>query len=69
MKGGNEVNDYKRRVLHALIDRGVPQTWLCREIAARTGLFIDGSYLSKVLSGRRESPKIRAAIRDILGVE
>lgn len=42
------------------------QAWLAREISKRTGMFVDDAYLSKILTGQRNAPKIVQAIREIL---
>lgn len=60
------MNDYKKTVMHTLIDRGMTQIELARAVAARTGLFCDSAYLSRILNGERKAPKIRAAIAEIL---
>lgn len=42
------------------------QTELAKEAAARTGLYVDNAYISRVLTGQRRAPKIVQAIREIL---
>ena len=44
------------------------QVWLVKELREKTGLYIDSSYLSKLLTGQRNSPKLKAAIADILNI-
>ena len=44
------------------------QVWLVNELRAKTGLYIDSSYLSKLLTGQRSSPRLEAAIAEILGI-
>lgn len=44
------------------------QSWLANEVNARTGLFVDDAYISKILTGQRNAPKIIQAIRDILDI-
>ena len=51
-----------------LLRRGKTQTWLVRQIGDDTGLFVDDSYLYKILTGQRNAPKIVQAIRDILEI-
>lgn len=58
--------EFKKAVQHRLIDMGQTQTWLIREVEAKTGLYIDSSYLSKIFTGKNSNPKIIAAIREIL---
>lgn len=49
-----------------LLEMGQTQQWLCSEITAKTGLYVDNSYLYKILLHQRNAPIIRAAIKDIL---
>lgn len=51
-----------------LLRRGKTQTWLQNEVTARTGLFLDDSYIYKILTGQRNAPRIIQAIRDILEI-
>jgi hypothetical protein len=56
------------QVKHRLIDLGKSQKWLHSQVRERTGLFLDGSYLTKIYSGKRNAPKIKAAICEILDI-
>lgn len=49
-----------------LIDLGHPQVWLIDQVRQRTGLYFDDSYLYKIKTGQKKTPKIVQAIRDIL---
>ena len=42
------------------------QKWLEEAVRERTGLYVDGSYLYKILTGKRNAPKITEAITEIL---
>ena len=44
------------------------QAWLAGEISNRTGLVVDDPYLSKILTGQRNAPKVVQAIREILDI-
>ena len=44
------------------------QAWLVDEVRAATGLYVDGAYISKILTGPRNAPKIVQAIREILNL-
>lgn len=57
--------DVKRRLIGHSLDS---QEALAKEVSKRTGLSVDGALLSNVLSGRRNSPKIVQAIREILDI-
>ena len=45
------------------------QKWLSEEITKQTGLFVDGGYMYKILTGQRNAPKIVDAICEILNID
>lgn len=49
-----------------LLRQGKEQKWLEEAITEKTGLYVDGGYMYKILTGKRNAPKIVAAIREIL---
>lgn len=44
------------------------QAWLAKEVSAKTGLFVDDAYVSKILTGQRNAPKVVQAIQEILNL-
>lgn len=44
------------------------QTRLAEEVSKKTEMFVDDAYLSKILTGQRNAPKIVEAIKDILDI-
>ena len=58
--------DFKIAVKHRLVDMGMTQADMIREVRERTGMYLDKSYLSKIYRGTRHSAKIITAIREIL---
>ena len=44
------------------------QARLAEEVSKRTNMFVDDAYLSKILTGQRNAPKISQAIREILNI-
>lgn len=42
------------------------QSWLAEQISATTGMYVDSAYLSRILTGQRNAPKVVQAIREIL---
>ena len=62
------MTDYEKLVRHTLIDREMSQTELARQVNKMTGLYCDQSYIARTMSGNG-SPKIKAAINAILGIE
>jgi hypothetical protein len=63
-----KYTDFGILVKCKLLQIGKDQKWLQEEITSRTGLFVDGSYMYKVLKGQRNAPRIVAAIREILDI-
>lgn len=61
--------EFKKKVKYRLIDLGESQAWLIERVREKTGLFVDSSYLAKILNGDRSAPKVRAAICEILGIK
>ena len=49
-----------------LIDLDKPQMWLIEQVRAATGLYFDDSYLYKIQTGQLSTPKIVAAIKEML---
>ena len=64
-----ELTDYGKRVKCRLIELNRTQKWLEASINERTGLYMDRSYIGKILTGQLASPKVIAAINDILGFD
>lgn len=51
-----------------LLEMGKSQKWLEEQIREKTGLFADGGYLYKILTGERSAPRIVRAITEILDI-
>ena len=64
-----DAADCKNTMKKKLIDLDRTQEWLQSEITKRTGLYIDSSYFSKIMRGENKSPKIVAAIKEILELD
>ena len=62
------MKDDKKAVVCALIDHDMTQEDLRKAVTAKTGLFCDSAYMTRILNGERKAPKIRAAIAEILGM-
>lgn len=52
-----------------LLRQGKSQKWLEEAVSGKTGLFVDGGYLYKILTGQRNAPKIVAAICELLNIQ
>ena len=60
--------DFGKEIKKRLVDLDQSQAWLLDMVSARTGLYFDGSYLYKVMTGQLNTPKIVEAICDILEI-
>ena len=61
-----KITDFGKAIKKKLVDLEQPQTWLIERVKEKTGLYFDDSYLYKITSGALATPKIVAAIREIL---
>lgn len=52
-----------------LIDVGKTQEWLISEVRCRTGMFMDSSYLRRLLTGNAKSAPMCGVICDILDIK
>lgn len=64
-----QLTEFGKAVKIELIKRGLPQIWLIDRVRDATGLYFDDSYLSKILTGALKTPKITAAICEILEIK
>lgn len=65
----SKFSDFGLCVKTELLRIGKTQKWLEEAVAEKTGLFVDGGYMHKILTGQRNAPKIIAAICEILNIE
>ena len=65
----SKFSDFGLCVKTELLRNGKNQKWLEETISEKTGLFVDGGYMHKILTGKRNAPKIVAAIREILNIK
>ena len=65
----SKFSDFGLVVKTKLLQMGRDQKWLEQKVAEKTGLFVDNGYMYKILTGRRNAPKIVAAICEILSIE
>ena len=64
----SKFTDFGLSVKTKLLRMGKEQKWLMEAISEKTGLYVDSGYMHKILTGKRNPPKIIAAIREILEV-
>lgn len=62
------LTPFGKEVKRRLIDMDKDQSWLIEQIKESTGLYMDSSYLYKILTGQLSTPKIVSALREILGI-
>ena len=62
----NNYSDFGKKVKTKLIEIDKTQEWLIAEVKKDTGLFVDSSYLNRILTGRNNNTKIITSIKKIL---
>lgn len=65
----SKFTDFGLCVKYELMRQGKEQKWLEEAVSKKTGLYVDGGYMYKILTGQRSAPKIVAAICEILSIE
>lgn len=60
--------DFGRSVVSRLMELGMTQEDLIAEVKKCSGLFVDSSYLYKLLTGQRKAEKVADAIRAVLSL-
>lgn len=65
----SKFTDFGLCVKTELLRQGKEQKWLEEAVSERTGLYVDGGYMYKILTGQRNAPKIVAAICEILNIQ
>lgn len=64
----SKFTDFGLCVKTELLRLGKEQKWLEDAVSKKTGLYVDGGYMYKILTGQRNAPKIVTAICEILGI-
>jgi hypothetical protein len=65
----SKFTDFGLCVKTELLRLGKDQKWLEKVVSDKTGLYVDGGYMYKILTGQRNAPKIVAAICEELNIE
>ena len=65
----SKFSDFGLVVKKELLRQGKEQKWLEEAVSEKTGLYLDGGYMYKILTGRRNAPKIVEAICEILNLQ
>lgn len=63
------MTEFGKRIKKRLIDLEWSQKLLIEKVREETGLFVDGSYMSRIARGKEMPPKITGAICKILEIE
>ena len=65
----SKFTDFGLCVKTELLRQGKSQKWLEEAASEKTGLYVDGGYMHKILTGQRNAPKIVGAICEILNIK
>ena len=65
----SKFTDFGLCVKTELLRQDKSQKWLEETVSEKTGLYVDRSYMRKVLTGQRKAPKIVTAICEILNIQ
>lgn len=65
----SKFSDFGLCVKTKLLQMGKDQKWLEEAVSEKTGLYVDGGYMYKILTGRRNAPRIIKAICEILNIQ
>ena len=65
----SKFSDFGLCVKTELLRQGKEQKWLEETVSEMTGLYVDGGYMYKILTGQRNAPKIVEAIKVILNIK
>ncbi len=65
----SKFSDFGLCVKTKLLQTGRSLKWLEKAVSEKTGMFVDGGYMYKILTGKREPTKIIEAICEILDIK
>ncbi len=65
----SKFTDFGLCVKTKLLQMGKEQKWLEKAVSEKTGLYVDGGYMYKILTGQRNAPKVVVAICEILNIQ
>ncbi len=63
------ITPFGKHIKRRLLDIDRDQNWLIEQVAQRTNLYFDRSYLHKIMTGKLGTPGIKQAICEILEIE
>lgn len=62
------LTPFGKEIKKRLVDLDQSQGWLISQVSAKTGLYFDRSYLHKIMAGKLATPRIIAAIKEVLEI-
>ena len=62
------LTPFGKAIKKKLVDLDRSQDWLIDQVVMKTGLYFDGSYLHKIMTGKHSTPKVIQAIKEILNI-
>ena len=62
------ASDFGEKVKIELLKLKKNQAWLIDEVKKKHECFLDSAYMSRILSGERQAPKIRKVICEVLDI-
>ena len=65
----SKFSDFGLLVKAKLLQKNKTQKQLAEEVTNKTGLYVDSGYMYKILTNKRNAPKIVDAICEILSIE
>ena len=65
----SKFSDFGLCVRVKLLQKQKTQKWLAEEVTTKTGLYVDSGYMHKILTGKRNAPKVVDAICEILSID
>jgi hypothetical protein len=64
----SKYSDFGLCVKTELLRLGKEQKWLEETVSEMTGLYVDSGYMYKILTGKRNAPKIVSVICELLNI-
>ena len=66
--GAAMITPFGKCIKRRLLDIDRDQNWLIEQVAQKTNLYFDRSYLYKIMTGKLNTPSIRQALCEILDI-
>lgn len=63
------ITPFGKKIKKRLLDVEQDQNWLIAQVRVKTGLYFDGSYLHKIMTGKLSTPSVTQAICEILEIQ